>query len=315
MTREDLYYDSRDEITKIHAVRWIPDGKPKAILQIVHGMQEYAARYEAFATYMAEQGYLVIANDHLGHGLSATKETYGYFCHHDAATVLVRDVHRLKKNTQQEYPNIPIFIMGHSMGSFILRNYLFMYGSGIQGAIILGTGLMPGTITRFGRLFCNVWKLFGRDHKPSAFINKCGFGHYCDRIESPRTSMDWLTVSERNVDAYLADELCGIPFTVNGYHTLFTLVGRAQNRKAIRNMRKDLPILIFSGGQDPVGHYGADPRRLYEMFRAQGMDRTELCIFPEARHEVLNEDDPAPAYKKVYDWVESAILDNKAKMI
>lgn len=308
MKKEDLYYDSRDEITKIHALRWIPDGKPKAILQIIHGMQEYAGRYDEFATYMAERGYLVIANDHLGHGQSVKGDSYGYFCAHDPACVAVRDVHRLKKMTQQDYPNIPIILLGHSMGSFILRNYLFMYGTGIQGAVIVGTGMQPGYVLMTGKCICKLLKLFGRERKPSKYIEKNGFGSYCKRIENPRTPLDWLSVSEENVDAYMADDLCGKPFTVNGYNTLFTLIARAQKKKSIANMRKDLPILMLSGDEDPVGHYGSDPKRLYGMFQKAGVEKVDLHLYPKGRHEILNDNGHESIFEEVYNWIEAVTM-------
>ena len=145
INKEEFYFDSRDGVHKIYAVKWVPDsGKPVCIVQIVHGMAEHISRYEAFATYLANKGILVVGDDHLGHGKTVNSgEPYGYFCKEDAATVLVRDEHRLKKMMQEQYVGIPYIILGHSMGSYITRNYLMRYGSGIDGAILLGTGMQP----------------------------------------------------------------------------------------------------------------------------------------------------------------------------
>lgn len=140
MKKEEIFFLSRDGKTKIHAVKWIPEGKPVCILQIVHGMAEYIERYERLALVLTRQGILVTGEDHLGHGKSVGENgIYGYFCAHDPATVVVRDVHRLKKMVQEQYPGVPYLLLGHSMGSFILRNYLSRYGSGIDGAIVMGT--------------------------------------------------------------------------------------------------------------------------------------------------------------------------------
>ncbi|MDE6962296.1 MAG: lysophospholipase, partial [Lachnospiraceae bacterium] len=164
--KEEFTFDSRDGATKIHAVRWVPEGKVVCILQIIHGMAEYVERYEQLAQYLGEKGILVTGDDHLGHGKSVGEEgAYGYFCEQDAATVVVRDVHRLKKITQEEYPGIPYVILGHSMGSFILRNYLFRYGTGIQGAIICGTGSQPKALVKFCKLITAVQGAFlGQKH-------------------------------------------------------------------------------------------------------------------------------------------------------
>ena len=147
--KEEFTFDSRDGKSKIHAVRWVPEQRVVCIVQIIHGMAEYIERYEELAQYLGEKGILVTGDDHLGHGKSVAKDgTYGYFCEQDPATVVVRDVHRLKKMTQEEYPGIPYIILGHSMGSFILRNYLFRYGTGIQGAIVCGTGSQPKALVK-----------------------------------------------------------------------------------------------------------------------------------------------------------------------
>ena len=147
MKKEEIFFLSRDGKTKIHAVKWIPEGKPICILQIVHGMAEYIERYERLASVLTRQGILVTGEDHLGHGKSVGENgIYGYFCAHDPATVVVRDVHRLKKIVQEQYPGVPYLLLGHSMGSFILRNYLSRYGSGIDGAIVMGTGMQPKAV-------------------------------------------------------------------------------------------------------------------------------------------------------------------------
>lgn len=308
MRKEELYYDSRDEVSRIHAIKWIPDNKPRAIFQIIHGMQEYADRYHEFATYLAEQGYLVIANDNLGHGLSADKDSLGYICKMDAVTVLVRDVHRLKKMVQEEYPGTPIIILGHSMGSFIFRNYLCRYGTGIQGAIIMGTGAQSIPTLIACKLVSSIISFFRGDHYHSKMMDILGFGAYCKRIENPSSSLAWLSVREDNVRAYEADEFCGIPFTVNGYKTLSNLVSGAQNQKNLDKMPKDLPILLISGAEDPVGHYGKDVEDLYHRFCKMGLTNVSKKIYPVLRHEILNEDNRKDVYKEVYDWSEAVIL-------
>ncbi len=211
--KEEFTFDSRDGATKIHAVRWVPEGKVVCILQIIHGMAEYVERYEQLAQYLGEKGILVTGDDHLGHGKSVGEEgAYGYFCEQDPATVVVRDVHRLKKITQEEYPGIPYVILGHSMGSFILRNYLFRYGTGIQGAIICGTGSQPKALVKFCKLITAVQgALLGQKHV-AKMIDKLAFGSYNDRIPDAGTPFDWLCTDEGVVDAYMKDKLCGFTF-------------------------------------------------------------------------------------------------------
>lgn len=163
MVKEEFYFDSRDGRTRLHAVRYSPD-KPESVrcvLQIIHGMAEYAERYEEFAEFMTARGFLVTGEDHLGHGKSVGRGgTRGYFCEQDPATVLVRDVHRLKKMTEALYPEIPYVILGHSMGSFILRNYLCRYGTGIAAAVIMGTGMQGRISLRIAKMAVGIQRLF-----------------------------------------------------------------------------------------------------------------------------------------------------------
>lgn len=304
MRREEFSFDSRDNITKIHAVRFEPDtDRPVGILQIVHGMAEHVERYADFAEFMAGKGFVVVAEDHLGHGKTVTDGRYGYFCKQDPATVVVRDVHRLKKLTQEKYPGVPYYILGHSMGSFILRNYLFRYGKGIDGAIIMGTGQQPKYLGIGLKVTSAIVSFFGGAAKPSEFINKASFGTYLKRIENPRTEYDWLTKDTAIVDKYIEDPMCGFTFTGNGFKTLAELVLRLHKKANLSKMPVTLRVLITSGGEDPVGDYGAGPQKVYEQFLAEGMQRVTLKIYEGDRHEILNETDKDKVYNDIYQWI------------
>ncbi len=302
--REEFTFDSRDGQSKIHALRWVPEGKVICILQIVHGMAEYIERYEEMAQYFAGKGILVTGDDHLGHGKSVAKGgTYGYFCSQDPATVVVRDVHRLKKMTQEDYPGIPYVILGHSMGSFITRNYLFRYGTGIQGAIICGTGSQPALLVKFSRGLAALQGLiFGQKHV-AKMIDKLAFGNYNKMVTDQRTAFDWLCRDEKAVDAYIKDPLCGFTFTVNGFKTLFTLIDRLNKAENLQNMPKDLPVFFIAGDKDPVGNYGEGVKQAYESFEKAGMERLALKLYPEDRHEILNELDKYQVYDDLYPWI------------
>lgn len=302
--KEEFTFDSRDGSTKLHAVRWIPSGKVICILQIVHGMAEYVERYEAFAEYLGEKGILVTGDDHLGHGKSVGEEgVYGYFCEQDPATVVVRDVHRLKKLTQEEYPGVPYVILGHSMGSFILRNYLFRYGSGIQGAIICGTGSQPPALVKMCKAIAAIQgMLFGQKHT-AGFIDKMAFGSYNKRIPNAKTAFDWLCTDPVVVDAYLKDPLCGFTFTVNGFQTLFTLLDRLNQEENLWAMPGGLPVYFIAGDMDPVGNYGAGVRKAYEDFLKAGMEHISIKLYAGGRHELLNETNRQQVYEDIYPWI------------
>lgn len=307
--REELYFDSRDNENKIHAMKWIPESKtPICILQIIHGMAEYIERYDEFAETMARKGILVVGEDHLGHGKSVGENgTYGYFCERDAATVVVRDSHRLKKMIQDQYPGIPYIILGHSMGSFILRNYLCRYGTGIQAAVIVGTGMQPKAVLAAGKAVAAVQKLFKDSKYPSGLLNAIAFGGYNKRIKGNRTVMDWLTKDEKIVDAYIQDPLCGFTFTLNGFQTIFELVSRLYKSENLEKIPKELPVLFMSGADDPVGDYGKGVNKACRSLVDAGMKRVQMKLYSDDRHEVLNETDRAKIYEDIYIWILSVI--------
>lgn len=307
--KEELYFDSRDNVNRIHAMKWIPDTeKPVCILQIIHGMAEYIERYDEFARVMAEKGILVVGEDHLGHGKSVGENgTYGYFCERDAATVVVRDAHRLKKMVQEQYPGVPYFILGHSMGSFILRNYLCRYGTGIHAAVIVGTGMQPKIALVMGKALLAVQKVFAGSKHPSNLMNALSFGSYNKRIPESKTQMDWLTKDEKIVDAYLEDPLCGFTFTVNGFQTLMELVSRLHKRENLEKMPKELPVFFVAGAEDPVGDYGRGVKRAYQSFLDVGMKNVKMKLYENDRHELLNEMDREQVYKDIYQWISSVL--------
>ncbi len=298
--REEFYFDSRDGKHKIRALKWIPDTEVKLVLQLVHGMAEHIERYDAFAAFMAEKGILVVANDHLGHGKSVNeKKEWGYFCEKDPLTTVVRDIHRLKKITQEENPGKPYIILGHSMGSLLLRNYLFQYGGGIDGAILTGTASQPALITKPGLLVLHLIGLFKGKKYRSPFASKLVNGDCNGRISAKRTEFDWLTTDEKIVDRYIADEACGYLFTINGYLTLVKSVDRLNSKKLCAQMPKDLPVLFLSGEEDPVGNYGKGVKRAYEQFICAGMKNTQMKLYPGFRHEILNENGKETVYEDI----------------
>lgn len=303
--KEEFYFDSRDRESKIHAVKWIPEAeKPVCIFQIVHGMAEHIERYDEFARFLAQKGILVVGDDHLGHGKSVPEGgTYGYFCKEDAAIVLVRDEHRLKKMIQEQYPGVPYLIMGHSMGSFIVRNYLFSYGSGVNGAIIVGTGMQSKITLLAARTVTAVQKLFLGPKHVGRFIDRASFGKFNDRFRPIRTKADWLSRNEENVDRYLADSMCGFVFTLNGFAALFQLIRNCYDTDKIEKMPKQLPVLLLSGADDPVGNYGKSVEAVYRSYLKHGMQNVQMKLYEKDRHELLNEVDREQVYGEIYRWI------------
>lgn len=303
--KEEFYFDSRDGAHRIHAVKWIPDtAKPVCIMQIVHGMAEYIDRYGEFAAYLAERDILVVGDDHLGHGKTVAEgEPYGYFCREDAATVLVRDEHRLKKMIQEQYPGVPYIILGHSMGSFITRNYLMRYGTGIDGALIVGTGMQSKAVLMCARVLAVIQGLFCGEKYVSRLVDKAAFGVYNKKIQNRSTPFDWLSRNEDNVRDYINDPMCGFIFTVNGFKTLFELIWRLHDREGLKKMPVNLPVFFLAGEDDPVGDYGRSVERVYRSFCDLGMENVQIKLYPKDRHEILNEVDRKDIYGDIYRWI------------
>lgn len=311
MVKEEFYFDSRDGKSRLHAVRYAPDAgeRVRCVVQIVHGMAEYVERYEEFAGFLTERGCVVAGEDHLGHGQSVDKTgKYGYFCEQDPATVLVRDVHRLKKMTQALYPDVPYIIMGHSMGSFITRNYMFRYGTGISAAVIMGTGMQPPALLKASKAVAYIQKIFCGPRHVSNLIDRLAFGAYNKQIENPASPFDWLSRDRERVEKYIADPLCGFAFTVNGFLTLFELISRLNLRENLERVPKTLPIFMVSGDADPVGDYGKGVEKAYESLKSAGVENISLKMYPGGRHELLNETNRDEVMKDIFRWMEETVL-------
>lgn len=304
--KEEFYFGSRDGEHKLYAVKWIPETeKPVCILQIVHGMTEHIGRYEEFALAMAKKGILVVGDDHLGHGRSVPEgELMGYFCKEDAATVLVRDEHRLKKITQEQYPGIPYIIIGHSMGSFILRNYLMRYGNGIDGAIIMGTGMQSKRAVRLGWLQASLLSVLRGPKHVCKAMDRMLFGVYNSKFTAgPEDSGHWVSIDIENVKALQSDPLCNFVFTANGFKTLMQLILNLYDTEKLAQMPKNLPVLFISGQDDPVGGFGKDVEKVFHSFEALGMENVQMKLYPGDRHEIINEADKDQVYGDIYRFI------------
>lgn len=301
-------FPSRDNIHTIHAIKWQSDEvEPIAVLQLVHGMAEHVRRYEEIATYFAEKGFVVVGDDHLGHGETAKEYgDYGYFCRKDPVTVLVRDEHRLKKIVQKEYEGLPYFILGHSMGSLILRNYLCRYGSGIDGAIICATANNSKASVIGGKMLTGILKLAGKSKSKSPLLDDITFGTH-NKLTDKRTAFDWICTDEKVVDAYMNDPECGFLFTVNGFDTLLDLTKEANKISNLEKMPKKLPVLFIAGAEDPVGNYGKAVQEVYDIFLNLDLTKTQMKLYNDARHELLNEKQKLQVYEDLYNWLVSEI--------
>lgn len=297
-------YLSKDNQTEIHAIEWTPENEPVAILQIAHGMVEFINRYDRFARYLNEKGIIVVGNDHLGHGQSVSSPNQlGFFADENGNQCVIEDMHTLYSLTKIKYPHLPYFLLGHSMGSFLARQYIEMYGKELEGAIIMGTGQLPAALVTSAKgiaSFLGQWK--GNRHR-STFLTQLALGSNNKAFEPARTQRDWLTKDTEIVDAYNENPLNNFIFTTNAYYNMFEGIQYAQQH--VEDVPKDLPILVISGAMDPVGDYGLGPKKVYDSYIDNGIMDVQLRLYEDDRHEILNETNYQQIYNDIYIWLQS----------
>lgn len=304
--RDEFYYPSRDKVTHIHGMEWKPEGDVKAVLQMCHGMVEYIDRYDEFASYLAGQGYYVVGNDHLGHGKSVQSEAeYGFFHESKGNEYVIGDIHSLRERTREKYKEVPYFILGHSMGSFLLRQYIATYGDGLSGAIIMGTGYKGKCILTAGRGLCRIIALSKGWRYRSELVNKLGIGSYNKRFMPSKSKKDWVTSDTQIRDAYESDPLCSFTFTVNGYYHMFGGMKELTDKEKLEQIPKTLPILFVSGKEDPVGDFGKGVWRVYQQYKNLGIQDMNIKLYKDARHEILNEVERQQVYEDLHRWLEA----------
>ena len=299
----DYTFLSCDGKTDIHVRRCTPAGEIAGIVQIAHGIAEHVERYDAFAAFLADNGYLVVANDHLGHGKSVkSEEDLGFFAEIGGWNLVVGDMHRLYETTHAEHPELPYFLFGHSMGSFLTRTYLIKHPDGLAGAIISGTGQQIPPVVASGRMLGRQALSRGPKYK-SARLNQMAFGSYNNRIKDRRSAYDWLTRDPAVVQQYIDDPLCGFIPSVSLFVDMMEgieFIGSVANCKA---MNKSLPVFFVSGDMDPVGEYGKGVLRAYDIFLSAGMNDVTLKLYHDCRHELLNELNRDLVMQDILGWL------------
>jgi len=280
---------------------WLPEGQPKAVIQLVHGMAEHIDRYDATARALSDDGFAVIGHTHLGHGTQA--KIKGYFGEKDGWQHLIDDVHALRQRTQPHHASVPYILLGHSMGSFIVRCYMMQYAKGLAGAILSGTGFFPKPVALLGLSVAKLVCLFGGEKKPSKLINGIAFGGSNKLFKPARTDFDWLTRDEAIVDSYVADPYCGFIFTGGGYRDFFTGLNRLTK---VQGVPEDLPVLLFSGEKDPVGS-GNGVNKVARQLQSAGVKQVDVKLYPDGRHEMFNELNRQEVWQDVAAWVNKLL--------
>lgn len=279
----------------------------KAIVQISHGMTEHRERYEEFMNFLAENGYVAVAHDHIGHKNSVdSNEDLGFFASKDGYKCILSDLAATAGRTRKSFPQLKLFLLGHSMGSFYARAFAAEYPYLADGVIISGTGGKNPLAKPALAILAVLIKFKGERHR-SKFFAKLAFGNYLSRIENPKTSRDWLTRDEAVIEKYGKDEFCRFIFTVTGYRDLVTIIEQSNSKKCFENTKKNIPYYIFSGDMDPVGNWGKGVTEVYNNYKSNGVEDVTLKLYEGGRHEMLNEINKSEVYTDILNWLESKI--------
>jgi len=278
---------------------------PKAIIHIVHGMSEHADRYDNFATELVKHNYTVYSSDLRGHGKTAGDlENVGQFAMEGGWNKVVKDIISLSYHFKKEHSTIPLIILGHSMGSFLARNVSYENKEVADGYIFSATAGHPGLIGIAGKSVANINMKLGGKKKRSKLMTKLAFGDFNKKYDNPRTEKDWLSRDEKIVDKYIADPYCMQIFTSQFYTDLLHGILDINDFSNMLQMNMETPILLFAGDMDPVGNYGKGPLEVHDKLKRAGAKNVELTMFPEGRHEMLNETNKEEVYQLVFDWLD-----------
>lgn len=283
----------------ISGIQWLIDS-PKYVLIISHGMAEHAERYNDFANYLNQHSCAVFAINHMGHGESIEKEELGHWPK-NGFNICVNNLFALTQHAKQVYPNVPIILFGHSMGSFIAQEYIKCFSDSIDGVILSGSS-KAGLLHKSGNLLANVLFACGDNHKKNNFLNKLSFGSFNKSFKPNRSNFDWLSSDNQQVDKYIEDPLCGFVCTTGFFKGFFK--GLSKLNKKIDNIDKNLPIYIMSGSKDPVGSFGKGVINLYNMYVKNDMTNVNIKLYENGRHEMLNEVNQMEVYMDIMSWIK-----------
>lgn len=309
MQKKEFYFKSADGETNIHAVEWKPDGEVVGILQIAHGVTEYILRYENFAKYLTDRGFLVVGNDLLGHGTSIKKNGEPmYFGPKGSWDFVVDDLNTCKKMVEEEFPNVPYCLLGFSLGSFLVRTYLIEHPNNVDATILLGTGQMSlGQIAIAKFIATNEARKVGEEHT-SPMIKKLTFETYNKIFAPNRTDFDWLCSSNKNLDIYIKDPLRGGNLSAGLFREMLSGMAYTFKKKNLQKMNINIPILLVSGDKDPVGDCGKGVEKTYNTFKKVGIKDVTMKLYPGLRHDILNEDCKDEIYEYLYQWLDNKLL-------
>ncbi|MUK89195.1 alpha/beta fold hydrolase [Ornithinibacillus sp. L9] len=297
----DSFWLTTDDQTEIYLEKWYdPTIAPKAIVQLAHGMVEHIRRYDDFANFLLEHQIFVYGNDHRGHGETGKRQgLMGYLADEDGFHKTANDLVEITNYIKKEYTDTPLYLFGHSMGSFLVRYYIQQHSQLIDRVILSGTGYYSNISTFTGMKIAS--KLPPKEKSP--LMNKIAFGGFNRKISHPKTNFDWLSRDDDIVHAYMEDPYNGFIPTARFFYDLMNGLHAIHNREKNKGIRQDLPILLISGDADPVGNFGQGVWKTANLLKNAGLNDVTTMLFEGGRHEILNEVNKQQVYESILRWI------------
>jgi alpha-beta hydrolase superfamily lysophospholipase len=288
---------------------WTPEGSAKAAVQIAHGLAEHGGRYAQLAHTLTAARYAVYASDHRGHGRSAaTAGDLGFFAARDGWSVVIEDLRQVRRRIAGEHPDLPIVLIGHSMGSFMAQHLMSDDGDAYAGVVLSGTGGKPSALAAAGRLIARLERLRLGPRGRSPLLQAFSFGAFNKQFAPARTPFDWLSRDNAEVDKYIADPLCGFPAAVQLWIDLLDALGNVTGAARQARIPKRLPIHVIVGGDDPVGANTKSVRQLLDAYRSAGLERVSHRFYDGARHELFNETNRDEVTRDLITWLDQDVV-------
>ncbi len=298
----ELTVPSTDNIHTLQGKIFIPDGEIKGMFHLVHGMTEYIDRYDHLFSFLAQNSYVCFGFDNLGHGKTVKdKSELGFIAHNNGWKYLVNDLVAFSDTVKQMYPNLPITLMGHSMGSFIARLAFESYSEKYDKLIICGTS-GPNPLSKIGLLFAKFKKLINGEKYISNTVYNLAFGSYNKRFDGD-TDYEWLTKDREIIEKYQNDELCTFKFTLSAMIDLMKLLSLSNRKKWFENVKKTTPVFIISGQTDPVGNYGKGVETVFKKLKSAGAN-AKLKLYPDCRHEIHNDTCKGEMFQDILEFIK-----------
>lgn len=306
VTREEFYVDSVDGIHMIHGYRWYdPEVEYKGVLQLVHGMLEYIERYNELAEYMASAGYFVVGHDHLGHGDSVKSPDELGYVGKQGAVLWLRDIGQIRRMAVSYAPKVPYIMLGHSMGSFLVRRYLIYHGKKVDGAILMGTGQQPMPAVKAGLALTYLGMLRSGKRGKSRLLDNLTCSGFAKLYPDNARTGSWMSRDPQVMMDVVNDKKMNFHFSLNAFEALLRTVEEVIDPRRAARMPRDLPILILSGDADPVGENGKGVRRFEKMLKKIGMRKVTCKLYPENRHELINDLDKQEVFQDIRKWCDT----------